>query len=80
MSGTWGNNIEVSIFGESHGKAIGIVINGIKSGIEIDMNKVEKEMSRRAPGKDKLSTPRKEADKPNILSGIFDGKTTGTPI
>ena len=80
MSGTWGNNIEVSIFGESHGKAIGIVINGIKAGIEIDMEKVEKEMGRRAPGRDKLSTPRKEADKPVILSGIFDGRTTGSPI
>ena len=80
MSGTWGNNIELSIFGESHGKAIGIVINGIKSGISIDMEKVEVEMQRRAPGKDKLSTPRKEADKPVILSGIFEGKTTGAPI
>ncbi|MGL5576419.1 MAG: chorismate synthase [Sarcina sp.] len=80
MSGTWGNNIELSIFGESHGKAIGMVINGIKPGTSIDMEKVEKEMQRRAPGRDKLSTPRKEADKPVILSGIFEGKATGSPI
>ncbi|MGL4451759.1 MAG: chorismate synthase [Sarcina sp.] len=80
MSGTWGNNIELSIFGESHGKAIGMVINGIKPGTPIDMEKVEKEMQRRAPGRDKLSTSRKEADKPVILSGIFEGKATGTPV
>ena len=80
MSGTWGNNIEISIFGESHGKAIGVVLNGIKAGTPIDMDKIEIEMQRRAPGKDKLSTPRKEADKPVILSGIFEGKATGTPI
>ncbi|MGL4740151.1 MAG: chorismate synthase [Sarcina sp.] len=80
MSGTWGNNIEISIFGESHGKAIGVVINGINSGTKIDMEKIELEMQRRAPGKDKLSTTRKEADKPIILSGVFEGKATGTPI
>ncbi|WP_055070307.1 chorismate synthase [Clostridium massiliamazoniense] len=80
MSGTWGNKIELSIFGESHGKAIGIVINGIKPGFEIDMDKIEKEMERRAPGRNKMSTQRKEGDKPKILSGIFEGKTTGAPI
>lgn len=80
MSGTWGNKIELSIFGESHGKAIGIVINGIKPGFEIDMDKIEKEMERRAPGRNKMSTQRKEGDKPKILSGIFEGKTTGVPI
>ena len=80
LSGTWGNKIELSIFGESHGKAIGIVINGIKPGFEIDMDKIEKEMERRAPGRNKMSTQRKEGDKPKILSGIFEGKTTGAPI
>lgn len=80
MSGTWGNNIELSIFGESHGKAIGIVINGVKAGIKIDMDEVEIEMQRRAPGKNKLSTARSEKDKPVIMSGIFDGVTTGSPI
>lgn len=80
MSGTWGNNLEISIFGESHGNAIGVVINGIESGFSIDMDQINIEMQRRAPGRDKLSTPRKEGDSPVILSGIFEGKTTGTPI
>lgn len=80
MSGMWGNNIKISIFGESHGAAIGITIDGLPSGFEIDMDEVLKEMARRAPGKSKLSTARKEADKPEILSGFFQGKTTGTPL
>ncbi len=80
MSGMWGNKLKVSIFGESHGKAIGITIDGLPSGFEIDMEKVNEEMERRAPGKSNLSTARKEADKPEILSGFFEGKTTGTPL
>lgn len=80
MSGMWGNNIRISIFGESHGNAIGINIDGLPSGFEIDMDKVMIEMSRRAPGKSSLSTPRKEGDIPEILSGYFEGKTTGTPL
>lgn len=80
MSGMWGNNIKISIFGESHGNAIGINIDGLPSGFDIDMDKVMIEMSRRAPGKSPLSTPRKEGDIPEILSGYFNGKTTGTPL
>lgn len=80
MSGMWGNKLKVSIFGESHGAGIGITIDGLPSGIEIDMDEVLKEMGRRAPGKSKLSTARKEADNPEILSGFFEGKTTGTPL
>lgn len=80
MSGMWGNKLKVSIFGESHGVGIGITIDGLPSGIEIDMEEVMKEMARRAPGKSNLSTARKEADKPEILSGFFEGKTTGTPL
>ncbi|MBB6713595.1 chorismate synthase [Clostridium gasigenes] len=80
MSGIWGNNIKVSIFGESHGTAIGITIDGLPSGFEIDMDKVNEEMERRAPGKSNISTSRKEADIPEILSGFFEGKTTGTPL
>lgn len=80
MSGVWGNNIKVSIFGESHGNAIGINIDGLPSGFEIDMDKILLEMERRAPGKNQLSTSRKEADLPEILSGFFEGKTTGTPL
>ncbi len=80
MSGMWGNNIRISIFGESHGNAIGINIDGLPSGFHIDMDKVMVEMARRAPGKSPLSTPRKEGDVPEILSGYFKGKTTGTPL
>ena len=80
MSGVWGNNIKVSIFGESHGNAIGITIDGLPSGIEINLDKVNEEMARRAPGKSRLSTARSEKDSPEILSGFFEGKTTGTPL
>ena len=80
MSGMWGNNIRISIFGESHGNAIGINIDGLPSGFNIDMDKVMIEMARRAPGKSPLSTARKEGDVPEILSGYFEGKTTGTPL
>lgn len=80
MSGMWGNNLKISIFGESHGNAIGITIDGLPSGLEIDLEKIDKEMARRAPGKSSLSTARKEPDRPEILSGYFEGKTTGTPL
>lgn len=80
MSGVWGNNIKISIFGESHGNAIGINIDGLPAGFEIDMDKVLSEMNRRAPGKNAMSTARKESDLPEILSGYFEGKTTGTPL
>lgn len=80
MSGMWGNKLKVSIFGESHGAGIGITIDGLPSGFEINMDEVLKEMARRAPGKSKLSTARKESDAPEILSGFFEGKTTGTPL
>ncbi len=77
---TWGSKIKVSIFGESHGGGIGAVIDGIPSGMTIDTEFIKSEMQRRAPGQNNLSTPRKEADEVEILSGVFDGKTTGTPI
>ena len=80
MSGTWGNNIKISIFGESHGKAIGINIDGLKAGILLDLDYIRKEMQRRAPGNNEFSTPRKEGDEYEILSGCFEGRTTGTPL
>lgn len=80
MGGNFGEKINLSIFGESHGKAIGIVINGIEPGIKIDLEKIEKDMVRRAPGKNSLSTQRKEGDSFEILSGFFQGYTTGTPL
>ena len=74
MSGVWGNNLKISIFGESHGAGIGITIDGLPSGIELDLEEIDKEMKRRAPGRNNLSTARKEGDKPEILSGYFEGK------
>ena len=72
--------IGYTIFGESHGPSIGVVMTGLPSGLELDMEAVGLEMARRAPGRDKTSTPRKEADAVEILSGLFEGKTTGTPL
>jgi chorismate synthase len=80
MSGTWGNKIKLAIFGESHGKAIGITIDGIEPGVELDMDYINGEMNRRAPGKSELSTSRNEKDSFDILSGYFNGRTTGTPL
>ena len=80
MSGVWGNNLKISIFGESHGNAIGITLSGLPTGVELDLDKIDEEMKRRAPGKSKLSTARAEKDIPEILSGIFEGKTTGAPL
>jgi chorismate synthase len=80
MSGVWGNKVKISIFGESHGKAIGINIDGLKPGVELNLNDINKEMQRRAPGSSELSTPRKEEDSFEILSGYFNGRTTGTPL
>lgn len=80
MSGVWGTKIKYSIFGESHGKAIGITIDGLPSGVELDLEEINREMLRRAPGKNKLSTPRQEKDQYEIVSGYFNGRTTGTPL
>ena len=68
------------IFGESHGPAIGVVLEHVPSGIAVDMDFIRAEMARRAPGKSPMSTARREADEPRILSGVFEGKTTGTPL
>ena len=80
MSGQWGQNLRVSIFGESHGAGIGIVIDGLPSGLAVDWDEVARELKRRAPGQNAMSTTRKEADAPKILSGVFNGYTTGTPL
>ena len=80
MGANWGHSLRLSIFGESHGKAIGINIDGLASGIDIDFESIERDMGRRAPGKNSFSTQRKESDSFEILSGICDGKTTGAPL
>ena len=80
MGSTWGNAIKISVFGESHGTGIGVVIDGFPSGVDYDEAFVLREMERRAPGRNKQSTQRRETDLPAIQSGIYNGKTTGTPI
>jgi chorismate synthase len=80
MGSTWGNQLKISIFGESHGKGIGAVIDGFPAGLACDFDCIEREMARRAPGQSLLTTSRKEADQPVILSGILDGTTTGAPL
>ena len=69
-----------TIFGESHGPAIGVVLEGVPSGLVVDMDFIRAELQRRAPGQNALSTARREADEPEILSGVFEGRTTGTPL
>ncbi len=80
MSSDFGEKIKISIFGESHSPAVGVVIDGINAGEKIDMDELGKFLTRRAPGRSEFSTGRQEADKTEILSGIVDGVTTGTPI
>lgn len=80
MSATWGRNLKFTIFGESHGTAIGGVLDGLAPGIELDADTIRLEMARRAPGKSRLSTKRLEADDFEILSGVLDGVTTGAPL
>ena len=76
----FGKIFKFTTFGESHGKAIGVVIDGVPAGLEIDETFIQSEMDRRKPGKNKFATQRKEDDKVEILSGVFEGKSTGTPI
>lgn len=80
MSATWGKNIELSIFGESHGEAIGIVIGNLPAGITLDMEEIRRNMLRRAPGQNKMSTARKEMDEVHIMSGVMNNVTTGAPL
>ena len=77
---TFGEIFRLTTIGESHGPAIGGVIDGMPAGISIDLGVVQRELDRRRPGQSALTTPRKESDRVEILSGLFEGKTTGTPI
>ena len=80
MSSTYGDKIKISVFGESHGNGIGVVIDGLPAGFEVDFDRVLTQMARRAPGKDKTATPRKEKDLPKVLSGMLGNKLTGAPL
>lgn len=80
MSSTYGDKIKISVFGESHGNGIGVVIDGLPADVKIDMDRVLVQMARRAPGKDKTATPRLEKDFPNVLSGMLDNTLTGAPL
>jgi chorismate synthase len=77
---TFGENIKITIFGESHGPCIGVVLDGLPAGEEIDTAKLREQLARRAPGSTELGTPRKEPDEPVIMSGVLNGKATGAPI
>jgi chorismate synthase len=80
MSNTYGKAFKITTFGESHGPGIGVVIDGCPSGLDIDLAQIQTELDRRKPGQSKLTTQRKEPDAFQVLSGIFEGKSTGTPI
>lgn len=80
MSSTYGKNLKIAIFGQSHSEAIGVTMDGLPAGFSIDMDELQSFMNRRAPGRDKYSTPRKEADKPDFISGLVGNVTCGAPL
>lgn len=80
MSNTFGKIFTLTSFGESHGAAVGGVVDGMPAGIDIDMEFIQNELARRKPGQSRLTTSRQEADQVELLSGVFEGKSTGTPI
>ena len=80
MSNTFGNIFRLTTFGESHGPGVGGVVDGFPAGIDIDQDFIQHELDRRRPGQSRITTPRKEADKVELLSGVFEGKSTGCPI
>jgi len=80
MGSIYGKLFQISTFGESHGPAVGVVVQGCPSGIDFDLDFVQSELDRRKPGQSRITTQRKEADSIEVLSGVFEGKTTGTPI
>ncbi|MEY8426938.1 chorismate synthase [Lachnospiraceae bacterium 46-15] len=77
---TFGNIFKITTWGESHGRGVGVVVDGCPAGLPLDESDIQKYLNRRKPGQSRYSTPRKEEDTVEILSGIFEGKTTGTPI
>lgn len=77
---TFGNLFRVTTFGESHGGAVGVVVDGVTPGLELQESDLQKELDRRKPGQSEVTTPRQEADEIHILSGVFEGRATGTPV
>ena len=77
---SFGEIFRITTFGESHGKAIGVVIDGCPAGLDVDLNLIQHELDRRRPGQSAITTQRKELDTFELLSGIYEGKTLGTPI
>ncbi|MCR8656417.1 chorismate synthase [Paenibacillus endoradicis] len=77
---TFGENFRITTFGESHGKSVGVIVDGVTPGVEIDEAYIQKQMDRRKPGQSSVTTPRKEYDIIQIQSGVFEGKTTGAPL
>ena len=80
MSSTYGENLKLSIFGQSHGPAIGMTLDGIPAGLPVDLDTLQQFLNRRAPGQNDWSTPRKEEDRPEFLAGLLDGYTCGAPL
>lgn len=77
---SFGSLFKITTFGESHGGAVGVVVDGVPPGLELSAEDIQEQLDRRKPGQSKVTTPRKETDEINIYSGIFEGKTTGTPV
>lgn len=80
MASSWGEQLQVTLFGESHGAGIGVVLDGIPAGESLDLTELQDFVNRRAPGRTPWSTRRRESDQFSILSGVYQGRTTGTPI
>ena len=81
MAGSiYGTIFRISTWGESHGDGIGVVVDGCPAGLPLERSDIQKFLNRRKPGQSRYSTPRKESDTVEIMSGVFEGKTTGTPI
>lgn len=77
---TFGTIFKTTTFGESHGTALGLVLDGVPPGLELDDSDIQCELDRRRPGQSEVSTARSESDRIEILSGVFEGRTTGTPL
>ncbi|MBQ6808541.1 MAG: chorismate synthase [Firmicutes bacterium] len=80
MSSSYGERIRLSLFGQSHGEAVGMILDGLPAGESIDLEHLQNFLDRRAPGRSRLTTSRKEADRPRFLSGLWEGKTCGAPL